>query len=79
MRVRRSRRTQWVPVREIVTGNHHLNQEKLKKYLMWFTLGSAIPPLTVSRFGEKYLLADGHHRLEVAKRRGLAVVEVIGA
>lgn len=72
-------KSKWIPLGEITTANHHLNMEKVEKYLKWFTAGSAFPPLRVSRFGERYLLMDGHHRLAVARKRGLTVVEVIGA
>lgn len=37
--------------------------------------GTPLPPISVLRVGDTYVLADGHHRVSVAKARGAATID----
>lgn len=39
--------------------------------------GSALPPISVVAVGDAYAIADGHHRVSVARARGAATVDAI--
>jgi hypothetical protein len=37
--------------------------------------GTPLPPISVIRVGEVYVVRDGHHRVSVAKARGAAMID----
>ena len=37
--------------------------------------GAALPPISVYRVGARHVLRDGHHRVSVARARGLSVID----
>jgi hypothetical protein len=37
--------------------------------------GAALPPISVYRVGAQHVVRDGHHRVSVARARGLAVID----
>jgi len=44
---------------------------------MWMAQarGAALPPVSVYRVGEQHVVRDGHHRVSVARERGLTVLD----
>jgi hypothetical protein len=59
-----------------VSQTDQLIEKKLKPLLAAATPGAAwpFPPVKVSRTAGPYDLKDGHHRIEVARRRGVRVI-----
>lgn len=39
--------------------------------------GQTLPPISVVRFGERYAVRDGHHRVSVARARGAATIDAV--
>jgi hypothetical protein len=39
--------------------------------------GQPLPPISVVRFGDRYAVRDGHHRVSVARARGAATIDAI--
>ena len=37
--------------------------------------GTPLPPISVIRVGDQYVLRDGHHRVSVAKARGAHTID----
>jgi hypothetical protein len=40
-------------------------------------LGRPLPPISVVRFGDRYAVRDGHHRVSVARARGAATIDAV--
>jgi hypothetical protein len=52
-----------------------LDKKVIKEYSEWYASGALFPPLIVFGDGsERYILADGFHRLEAAKLAGLDTI-----
>jgi hypothetical protein len=41
--------------------------------------GAVLPPISVVRVGDRYVLRDGHHRVSVAKARGAVTIDAVVA
>jgi ParB-like chromosome segregation protein Spo0J len=39
--------------------------------------GHPLPPISVVRFGDRYAVRDGHHRVSVARARGAATIDAV--
>jgi hypothetical protein len=39
--------------------------------------GQTLPPISVMRFGDRYAVRDGHHRVSVARARGAATIDAV--
>ncbi len=39
--------------------------------------GTVLPPISVVRVGDAYMVRDGHHRVSVARARGAATIDAI--
>ena len=39
--------------------------------------GTVLPPISVVRAGDAYMIRDGHHRVSVARARGAATIDAI--
>jgi hypothetical protein len=39
--------------------------------------GELLPPISVVRFGDRYAVRDGHHRVSVARARGAATIDAV--
>jgi hypothetical protein len=39
--------------------------------------GETLPPVSVVRFGKRYAVRDGHHRVSVARARGAATIDAV--
>ena len=46
-----------------------------KRLWMAQARGAALPPISVYRVGARHVLRDGHHRVSVARARGLSVID----
>ena len=66
-----------LPTDAITPTEDHLDEDIIKNIEDDLDQGHQLDPITVYRFKGKYLLTDGHHRLEVARRRGMKEVSVI--
>jgi len=40
-------------------------------------LGRPLPPISVVRYGDRYAVRDGHHRVSVARARGAATIDAV--
>jgi hypothetical protein len=39
--------------------------------------GEPLPPISVVRFGDRYAVHDGHHRVSVARARGATTIDAV--
>jgi hypothetical protein len=49
--------------------------EQWKRLWLAQARGAALPPISVYRVGEQHVVRDGHHRVSVARERGLTVID----
>jgi hypothetical protein len=49
--------------------------EHWKRLWMAQARGAAMPPISVYRVGDRHVVRDGHHRVSVARERGLTVID----
>jgi uncharacterized ParB-like nuclease family protein len=59
-----------VSISSLVVGQTLVSEPILKQYMKLISDGSPIEPVDVIKFGDKYFVQDGNHRVEAAFRLG---------
>lgn len=52
-------------------------QQRWQNIATLFALGYGLPPVELIRVGDIYFVRDGHHRISVAKARGVTEIEAL--
>jgi hypothetical protein len=56
-----------------------LTRSRWQRVWMAFHKGVTLPPISVVQVGDVYAIRDGHHRVSVAKARGLLTIDALVA